>query len=269
MEGGSKKALHELLEKTSSTLADGADARKLGADLFSLARALDGAASLRRGLTEPAVPAEAKARLLHALFDGKVADDALAVTEVGVGQRWSRTRDFTDALEQASVTAHVAKAEADGTLDDVEDNLFRFSRIAEGNAGLRDALGDQAVPVEGKRSLLANLVGDKVDETTSTLLAQAVAGRHRSLTSTLALYQRVAADGRDSIIATVWVAAPLQDEHRERLSAALSAQHDRQVHLNVVVDPEVLGGVRVAVGDEVLDSTVEARLKLARRRLER
>jgi F-type H+-transporting ATPase subunit delta len=269
VQGGSKRALRELLEKTSSTLAAGADARKLGADLFALAGALDGARSLRRGLTEPAVPAEAKARLLHSLFDGKVANDSLAVAEVGVGQRWSHTRDFTDALEHASVTAHIAGADADGTLDDVEDNLFRFSRIAEGNTGLRDALGDPAVPVEGKRSLVADLVGDKVDETTSMLLRQAVAGRHRSLTSTLALYQRVAAEGRGSIIATVWVAAPLRDEHRERLAEALSAQHDRQVHLNVVVDPEVLGGVRVAVGDEVLDSTVEARLTLARRRLER
>ena len=96
-----------------------------------------------------------------------------------------------------------------------------------------------------------------------------MAGRNRSLTSTLALYQRIAADRRDSMIATVWVAAPLSAEHHDRLAGALSAQHDRQVHLNVVVDPDVLGGVRVAVGDEVLDSTVEARLKQAQRRLER
>jgi F-type H+-transporting ATPase subunit delta len=71
------------------------------------------------------------------------------------------------------------------------------------------------------------------------------------------------------MIATVWVAAPLSDEHRERLTEALSRQHDRKIHLNVVVDPTVLGGVRVTVGDEVLDSTVEARLKQAQRRLER
>jgi F-type H+-transporting ATPase subunit delta len=96
-----------------------------------------------------------------------------------------------------------------------------------------------------------------------------VAGRHRSLTGVLAVYQRVAADRRDSMIATVWVASPLSDQHRDRLAAALSAQHHKRIHLNVVVDPEVLGGVRVAVGDEVLDSTVEARLKQAQRRLER
>jgi F-type H+-transporting ATPase subunit delta len=71
------------------------------------------------------------------------------------------------------------------------------------------------------------------------------------------------------MVATVWVAAPLSEEHKERLAKALSEQHDRPMHLNVVVDPELLGGVRVAVGDEVLDSTVETRLKQAQRRLER
>jgi F-type H+-transporting ATPase subunit delta len=269
MQGGSKRALHEVLATTAGVLGDGADAHKVGSDLFSLAVTLDASHSLRRALTEPAVPAEAKSRLLHSLFDGKVADASLAVADAGVAQRWSHTRDFCDALEQASVAAHVAQADDEGKLDDVEDNLFRFSRIADGNPALREALGDPAVPVEGKRSLLRDLLGDKVDTTTAALLAQAVGGRQRSLTSTLAMYQRVAADRRDSMIATVWVAAPMSQEHHDRLAGALSAQHHREVHLNVVVDPEVLGGVRVAVGDEVLDSTVESRLQQAQRRLER
>jgi len=269
MSSGSPKAVREVLEKTGTVLSDGADATALGEDLFALALLMDSTHSLRRALTEPAVPAEAKSRLLRSLVEGKLGDEAISVAEAALGQRWSSTRDFPDALEKASVTAHVAKADDEGKLDDLEDNLFRFGRIAEASAGLREALADSAAPLEGKRSLLSDLLGDKVDATTSTLLGQAVAGRHRSLTGVLALYQRLAADRRDSMIATVWVAAPLSDEHRDRLAEALSAQHDRRVHLNVVVDPEVLGGVRVAVGDEVLDSTVESRLKQAQRRLER
>jgi len=114
-----------------------------------------------------------------------------------------------------------------------------------------------------------DLLADKVDDSTSTLLGQAVAGRHRSLANVLETYQRVAAKRRDSMIATVWVAAPLAEDQRERLAQALSKQQDKKIHVNVVVDPEVLGGVRVAVGDEVLDSTVETRLRQAHRRLER
>ncbi len=269
MKGGSSKSLKVVLEKTEQVLSDGADGSALGADLFALARSQDDAHALRRALTEPAVPAGAKARLLRSLFETRVGDAAIQVAEVAVGQRWSSTRDFPDALEEASVAAYVAQADGAGHLDDLEDDLFRIGRIVEGSAGLREALNDQAVSWEGKRSLVADLLGDKVDPSTKALLEQAVAGRHRALTSTLATYQRVAAKRRDSMIATVWVASPLSDEHRDRLANALSEQHSRQIHLNVVVDPAVLGGVRVAVGDEVLDSTVESRLKQAQRRLDR
>jgi F-type H+-transporting ATPase subunit delta len=269
MQGSSTRALDAVVEAAEGQLSQGADATSLGEELFSLARALDGAHSLRRALTEPAVPQEAKARLLRSLFADRLGEPTLTVAEEGTGRRWSSPRDYPDALEQASVTAHVARADAEGRLDALEDSLFRFARIVEASPGLRDALGDMTAPWEGKRRLVEDLVGDKVDAATATLLGQAVAGRHRSLTSVLGTYQRVAAARRDSMIATVWVAAPLTDEHRDRLARALAAQHDKPIHLNVVVDPTVLGGVRVSVGDEVIDSTVETRLKQAQRRLER
>ena len=269
MQGGSTRSLKVVLEATESALSEGAEPSRLGAELFSFAQALDSAHSLRRALTEPAVPAEAKNRLLRSLVEGKLDEATIGVVEAAVGRRWSSARDLPDSLEQASVAAHVAGADDAGTLDEVEDNLFRFARIADGDPGLRDAFGDATAPVEGKRALVDALVGDKVGDTTKTLLEQAVAGRGRSLGATLAVYQRVAAERRDSLVATVWVAAPLEDQHKERLTRALSEYYSRPMHLNVVIDPEVLGGVRVAVGDEVLDSTIEARLKYARRRLER
>lgn len=269
MQGGSARALEGVLGRTQDLLAEDTDAAALGEDLFALALALDPAHALRRALTEPVVPAAAKSRLLHAVFDGKVGAAALQVAEAGVGVRWSGTRDLPDALEQASVTALVARADQTGKLDDLEDALFRFARIVEANAALRDALGDATVAFEGRRRLVGDLVGDKVDPVTTMLLEQAVAGRHRPLTAVLATYQKLAADRRDSMVATVWVASPLSEDHRGRLARALSAQHGREVHLNVVVDPAVMGGVRVAVGEEVLDSTVASRLKQAQRRLER
>jgi len=269
MQGGSAKSLAKVLDKTNAMLADGTDPGALGDDLFAMSLTLDQRHALRRALTEPVVPVEAKARLLRSLVEGKLGDAAIEVIEEAAGTRWSGPRDLANALEEASVAAHVARADSAGRLDDLEDALFRFARIVEGNAQLREALNDRAVPLEGKRSLVQDLVGDKVDPSTSSLLQQAVAGRHRSLPAVLARYQRIAASRRDSMIATVWVASPLSQEHRERLARALSAQHDKQIHLNVIIDPEVLGGVRVAVGDEVLDSTVEARLKQAQRRLER
>jgi len=267
--GATSISTRALLERTGDLLSHGADPRRLGNELFSLASTLDAHHALRRALTEPAAPAEAKVSLIKSLVGSQVGEATLGVVEEGVGRRWSRSRDLADALEQASVLAHVAQADAQGELDSVEDNLFRFGRIVEGSPGLRDVLSDASVPADAKRTLVADLVGDKVDDTTSALLGQAVAGRNRSLASTLVTYQRVAASRRDSMVATVWAAAPLSEDHKKRLTKALSEQYDRPMHINVVVDPELLGGVRVAIGDEVLDSTVETRLKQAQRRLER
>jgi F-type H+-transporting ATPase subunit delta len=267
MRGGSAKSLRTVLEKTDALLAEGADARALGDDLFAMTLTLDQRPALRRALTEPVVPVQAKSRLLRSLVEGKLGDAAIDVVEVASGTRWSGPLDLADALEHASVSTHVARADDEGRLDDLEDNLFRFGRIAEGDPGLREALNDSTVAAEGRRRLVDDLVGDLVDDSTKRLLEQAVSGRHRSLTTVLGFYQRVAADRRDSLIATVWVASPLSGEQYDRMTSTLSAQQSKQVHLNVVVDPEVLGGVRVAMGDEVLDSTVEARLRQAERRL--
>lgn len=269
MQAGSEKALATVIEATSKALEDGADATELGDDLFAMALSLDTGHSLRRALTEPAVPADAKSSLLRRLVQGKISDAAVKVVDTAVRSRWSRGRDLADSLERASVTAHVAKADQDGGLDDLEDNLFRFDRIVESEPRLSEVLSEQEGSLVGKRELLHTLLVGKVEMTTERVLGQAVAGRRRALGTTLAMYQKIAAARRDRLVATVWAAAPLTEDHMRRLTEALSKQYSHEIHVNVIVDPQVLGGVRVAVGDEVIDSTVETRLAQARRRLVR
>ena len=269
MSAGSDAALAAVLEKTEEVLGDGEQGVAVGDDLFGFARTLDQQHALRRALTEPAVPLEAKSSLLRRLMGDQLDEKSLQVIESAIDKRWSRAGDLADTLESASVTAHVAQADKHGQLDELEDHLFRFGRIVEGNAAMRDVLADREKPLAGKRAMLETLLEGKVDEPTKHLLGQAVAVRRRSLAAVLASYQKVAASRRDSLVATVWVAAPISEDQRERLSAALAKQYDKDVHLNFVVDPQVLGGVRVAIADEVIDSTVQTRLRLAQRRLER
>ena len=269
MHAGSARSLSAVLEKAESVLDAGADAGAMGDELFALATTMDTRHSLRRALTEPAVAAEAKSRLLHTLLRGKVSDATIDVVEEAVKHRWSQGSDLGDALERASALAQVVRAEQAGHLDELEDNLFRFGRIVDANAELRDVLAEPAYPLEAKQRLLDSLLGDRVDEPTRKLLGQAVAARQRSLSAVLDTYQKVAADRRNRLVATVWVAAPISEDHKDRLANALARQYSHDIHLNVIVEPEVLGGVRVAVGDEVIDSTVESRLKQARRLLER
>jgi F-type H+-transporting ATPase subunit delta len=268
VQAGSVRSMTAVLEKTQDVLQPGSDAGRLGDDLFAFALTLDAHHALRRALTEPAVPGEVKSRLLHSLVEGKIAAEALEVVDVAVQNRWSRSRDLADSLERASVAAHVASADAEGNLDTLEDNLFRFDRIVEADPGLRELLSDSDKSLEGKRKLLHTLLDGKVDDSTARLLGQAVAARHHSLSGVLEMYQQVAADRRKSLVATVWVAAPLSEDHKDRLATALAEEYAHEVHLNVIIDPEVLGGVRVAVRDEVIDASVESRLKQAHRRLE-
>ena len=60
---------------------------------------------------------------------------------------------------------------------------------------------------------------------------------------------------------TVTTATPLSKEQVKKLVAIYSAKTGHPVHINSVVDPTVLGGMRIQVGDEVTDNTVVAQLQ--------
>jgi F-type H+-transporting ATPase subunit delta len=260
-EGGS------LLQRVGRLLPGShADAGRLGDELFALSRILDAQPSLRRVLTDPTVEADRKAELAESLlsdFDGAT----VRVVADAVRRRWSRARDLADALELGGISALLAAAEDEGDLDELEDGLFRFTRVVEGDPALRDALNDRGAPVEARQRLVETLLGDQVGDPTLRLARQAVSGRHRSVVAALGEMQRLAAARRERLVAVVRVARPLSDELRERLVAALTARFGRQLQINVIVDPDVIGGVRVTVGDQVIDGTVSAKLAEAHRRL--
>jgi F-type H+-transporting ATPase subunit delta len=167
-------------------------------------------------------------------------------------------------LERLAVETTVRGSSDPGRL---ADELFTVERLVASTAELRNALGDPARSAEDKRGLLRDLLGGKVLPETSALLEQAVSGSHRTVALALEDYQRTAAAVQGERVATVRSAQPLPDEARDRLQAALSRQYDRAVHLNVVVDPSLLGGLRVEIGDDVIDGSVASRLDEARRRL--
>ena len=149
----------------------------------------------------------------------------------------------------------------------LEDELFAFGQVLQDNPQLRDALSDPARSREDKSRLLGDLLGDKVLPATVALVQQSLSGSYRTVGVALADYQKVASEVRGQGVATVRVARPLSDADRQRLADALSRSYGREIHINVVVDPDVLGGIRVEIGDDVIDGTVSSRLDEARRRL--
>lgn len=256
-----------VLEQLDRVLGSGEDPVRLGEDLFAVVDVLDTRHAFRRTVTEPPIPVESRVAVTRALLEGKIGPGALDLIDGAVRLRWSEGRDLTDALERAGVTAFVAMADRGGELDTLEDDLFRFHRIVDAAPALRDALSDPKTDVQSKRDLLHALLSGKVSASTQRIIDQAAVGRHRSFPATLANFQTVAAAFRDDIVATAYVASPLSDETKRRLAGALEGHYSHGVHVNVVVDPAVLGGARVVVSDEVLDGTVENRLSQARRRL--
>ena len=240
----------------------------MGDDAFAVLALLDGQPALRRTLSDPAISASEKARLVRELFSSRMSAAATDLVETVVRQRWSSGRELTHGLERLAAEAVVAAAERDGRLDDVEDELFRFVRILDATPALRQALADPSAPGASKDALLSTLLGSRTAPATLRLVRQAArAPRGRGLDAVLREYGQVAADRRSRLVARVRAAVALHEDERRRLSTAMARIYGHEIHLDVDVDPRVLGGVEVSVGGEVVDGTVLSRLEEARRRL--
>jgi F-type H+-transporting ATPase subunit delta len=268
MQGSSRAAFAAGRDAFGTALGSGADMSALAEDLFAVTAALDSSASLRRALVDPSRDSSAKRSLVEGLFGPKMSAASTALVNVLVSQRWADDQDLGDATESLAVEAVVASAEAAGHLDALEDDLFRFGRVVAADSDLRDALSSQGGDEDVKATLVRTLLEGKASAEAIRLVRQgAVAPRGRRFGRVIDTYLGVAAMRREQLTATVTAAVPLDDVQAQRLTAALSRIYNRAVQINVVLDPGVVGGIRVQVGDEVVDGTILRRLQEAERAL--
>jgi F-type H+-transporting ATPase subunit delta len=270
MRGASRASLSAVKERLAAALAGStpADASRVGDELFAVLDLLDREPGLRRSISDPSLDRSARIGLAQTLFTGRISTTTLEVVTVVAGSRWSEPRDLTDAIEELAVLAIAEAADSLGLLDELEDELFRFARIVQANPGLRAALSNQFVPPEGRASLVTALVSGKASEPGLRLITQAAAHpRGRSLDVGLEHYAHLAADLRERLLAEVHVVMALTEEQRVRLAAALVSAYGHDVHLNIVHDPELIGGMTVRIGDELINGSVASRLAELRRQL--
>ena len=236
-----------------------------GAELFAVVDVLGEATALRRALSDPDATAQAKTDLVDRLFGSRLSATTVAVLREAVTLRWASMGALSAAVERQAVRASLKQVEAQGQLDQAADDLFQFNRTVQSDGALRDALTDARADVRGREELVDRLLSGKTSDVVVTLAKRAL--RARSYADAMENFGAVAAQLRDRGVAKVLAATPLSDDQEARLRAALVKQLGRPVDLQVTIDPSVLGGLRVRVGDEVIEGTVSRRLDDARRLL--
>jgi len=167
----------------------------------------------------------------------------------------------TEGLIRGYAEALFRVVQAEGELDRVEDELFRFGKVLETNHELKQVLSDASIDRTQRLKVLDELLSDKVSPHTLGLLSFVVEqGRGRHLPGILEEVTRLAAEARNSVVAEVRAAVPLDEDQKQQLAAALSKATGKKVEVKAIVDPSVIGGVVATVGDTVIDGSIRRRL---------
>jgi len=267
MLGSSAASVARLTDELTTVIDGGPDGAVIGDGLLNASAVLRDQVALRRAVTDPSTEAEAKSGLARSVFGSHLDAAVVDLVASASGSRWGSSRDIAEALEQLGVIAVVKGADRAGDGDRLEAELFSFSRAVIENPELRSALSDPARSIADKQDLVSSLLDGKAVAATVRLAREAVNGTHGTVANALEEYSRTAASARERLVATVRVAQPLTDEQSSRLAAALGREQARPVHLNTVVDPELVGGIHVEIGDFVVDGSISARVDDARRQV--
>lgn len=229
--------------------------------LFAAADELRRNFRLRSTLSDPTVPAPAREQIARSLFGERIggpATEAVALLAGGLADSAQLGR----AVERAAVRTALIGS---GALEQVQDELFRLARIIDANSQLQTTLADPGIDLVARQQLVTDLLGGRALPATVQLVHRALGGSGRTLVKTLDGYVEVAAQIRSHMVARVGVAAPLTDSQLAQLRAELVRVYGVGIDVEVNIDPELLGGVRIEVGDELIDGTIQNRVEQARR----
>lgn len=254
---------HALATTTAELQAATVRDLQVARELFTAAREIADSAQLSGALSAWGAPGTARAQLARTVFAGYGAT-SLQLLAAAAGERWSSLDDLIAGVEELAI-----RAAALGAGDaDVEGELFQFSRTVAANPELELALGSRLGDAAAKGALVDKLLAGRANAATVLIVSELVQQpRERRVRALLSRALKIVADQRGRTVATVRVATALDAAQQGRLAAALGAKYGNDVTLNVVVDPTVLGGVRVEIGDDVIDATVSSRINDLRQRL--
>lgn len=269
LRAASRESLATLVAKFDAVAGglDAAGLTTLADELAAVAKLLLSESVLNRHLAEPTDAPASKVRLVDSLLSGKVGATTLDLVRTAVSQRWSTEGNLVDAIEHTARLALLKRAEVAGEVDEVEDQLFRFGRVLDAQPKLSALLSDYTTPVAGRIELLNNVLrsGGSVNDTAAALLAQTVDLLHGERADEAVVdLAELAVARRGEVVAHVTCAADLSAAQRTRLTDVLSRIYGHPVSVQLHIDPSLLGGLQISVGDEVIDGAISTRLAIAR-----
>ena len=241
----------------------GEDAWRIGNELFTITNALDHNVQLERALTDPSRPVEDKVAVVKTLIGDEAHPLTMEIMSDLVARRWSRVSDIANAAEDFGVDGMMYYADHTNTTLQVSIELAQLHSALLNLPVVRSKLYDTTVPAEARVKLLYSLIGNAdFNKVTKRLAEHATCNlRNRRYLQTIQwLINKFSRHMGESMV-TVTTAKPLSKKQVDKLIAIYSAKTGHPVHINSVVDPTVIGGMRIQVGDEVTDNTVVAQLQ--------
>jgi F-type H+-transporting ATPase subunit delta len=264
MLGISRESLAALQQQVAGMAVEGESA--FVADLLKAASSISTQSQLLVALVDSGQNLAARESMVRELFGSQVSAKTIEVLIAAIGLRWANDIEIVEALE--IIAAEAIFRSNPSEVDRIEAEIFAFARAVETNPELQMALTNPAASVSAKATLVRELVSAQVAAGTAALLEHTAANlRGRRVDIALRALSDAAAAARNRVVAEVKVAQPLVADQADRLAKALGRLAGKDVSLNVVIDPSIIGGVSVRLGDEVIDGTVQTRLDQARRAL--
>ncbi|MFE5672547.1 F0F1 ATP synthase subunit delta [Agromyces sp. NPDC056523] len=257
-------ATREALAGTRAELAElGRAELPVAGDLLAATRVVAATPQLRTALTDNEVDPAEKRALAERVFGGRIAPAAVTLLVSAASLRWSSSADFLDGLEELGLRVAADAADAE-----VDAELYAFQRTVASDAELELALGSKLGSSDAKVKLVERLLAPAASPATTLVVRHLVQSpRGRRIGEMLRGAASVVADQRGFDVATVTTAVPLTDAQFARLEQSLGAQAGRRVRFDAIVDPSLLGGIRVQIGDDVIDGSVASRLNDLRQKL--
>ncbi|MGO1638064.1 F0F1 ATP synthase subunit delta [Ancrocorticia populi] len=261
MRSSTEAAFSRLADVWDTILAerDGGE-HECARELFRAARLVEGTPTLGKALTDPARASADRSRLVLDVFGDSVSGPVSDLLSGIARERWGSPAELVDVINRLGVQSVLSGAGRAGILKQVEEELYHARRLLRDERDLRVALGDRSRTADERaaltRSIFTGMGGDA-----QLLLVHAVRmAPERAITQTLAAMTQAAAERSHRLLASVTVAVPLTRAQEERLTRLLSERYQGPVNVHVYVDTRVVGGMRIRVGDEVMDGTLAHRV---------